>query len=201
MERLTQCCEARGCQIVDADSGQTLRLTIPNHWECQAYRFEPRHFWPGDKSPDGLLLIRTPDNKSFVCFIELKSGKKPDWSEARKQLEMGVSHFAPLHHHPFLQQEKGQKLQRKGLFSHGDRHHERWRNGSDFLPLNISRDHQVICLVITQRSIGRASPHHFNPGRPLFVCQKPIRFVMVQVARSIAIDQLLSKASVYAPSQ
>lgn len=199
MEHLAQC-ESPGCQIVDETSGQIFRLTVPDDWACQAYRFEPgTHFWPGDKSPDGLLLIRTPKGESFVCFIELKSGKHPDWSEARDQMEMGVSHFAPFRHHAFLEQRKGQETKERGLFSHGDKHHERWQANSDPLPVPISGEHEVICLVVTQRSIGRRSPH-FHPGRPLLVCGKRVRFAVVEVPRKntpIAVDELLRKASIY----
>ncbi len=184
MERLAQC-ESRGCQIVDETSGQTFRLSVPNDWACQAYRFEPgTHFWPGDKSPDGLLLIRTPNGRNFVCFIELKSGKHPDWAEAREHLEMGVSHFAPFRLHDFYERRRGQE-QERGLFSHGDKHHERWRTHSDPLPFSISREHEVVCLVITQRSQGR-SPKHLHPGRPLLVCGKKVRFAIVEVPQKKA---------------
>ncbi len=193
---LLSACQNQRCQIHDQESGQKLDLTVPNGWACQAYRFdEQRDFWPGDRSPDGLLLIRRPNGEVLVCFVELKSGKKKDWKYFREQLEMGVSHFAPLQHHPFEELEKGQQKKRRGIASHGDKHHDRWRNQKDALPFDIPKTHRVICLVVGTRSSGR-SPY-FNPAKPVMVCGKRVRFAFVEVSKeSLPVDELLRKAAV-----
>ncbi len=148
------------CEIGDENSKHFLRISIPQGWDCRAYRFQKHHFWEGDEYPDGALLIqRFNPVTSIVCFVELKrSGGKEVWEKARRQLEMAVSHFAPFQHHPFSQKE--------GLKSHGDVHHARWRESQDHLDVHPAPDHLVLCVVVVKRRSSR-SLKYFNPAKPL----------------------------------
>lgn len=181
MQLLSQCEHA--LHVWDSQSGQKIQLLMPQNeqWEWCFYRFDAqRDFMPGDTSPDGVLLVRTPKGGSVVCFIEMKiSGGH--WDAIREQLEMGITHFAPLKH-------------ACQLMTHGDLHHRRWNN-EDVLEVSVESDHQVWGVAIVTRR-GARSPH-FSPKNAISLCGKPIRFVTVLVPeKQITLRKLFQRATI-----
>nr|WP_290665435.1 hypothetical protein [Ardenticatena sp.] len=183
MQYLHEC--PRGVLLKDRQSGQKIRLDVPDGWACCFYRFDAQqHFMPGDKSPDGVLLVRTPQGRTHVCFVEMKIRAKDCWSEAREQLERGITHFAPLMHDSKV-----------GLLSHGDLHHARWRENEDILDVMPENTHSVWGLFLVKRRSGR-SPS-FAPGRETVFCGKSVRFASVLVPeREIDLETLLQRATI-----
>ncbi len=174
MEKLSDCRDRHNRISEHQREGeQILHFSAPEDWEYAVYQFSPHHFYPGDKSPDGLVLVHCPRRSpsSLVCFIELKtSSASANAQHAREQLEQGIAHFIPWKRCGYLH-------------SHGDTHHERWGNTRDPLPLEIGADHRIWGMRIVWRQGGR-SPAHFNPRRPVEVCGKEIRFVQLSLSLS-----------------
>ncbi len=177
MERLSQCPDPRRRQrLYEPETGQSIIFEVPQGWELAVYHFRPRtDFWPGDKSPDAVMLIRYPrgqEQDSIVCFVELKTraGKRArkERGEAHQQLEMGLSHFMP------------RRACGEPWLSHGDRHHQRWSAREDWLDVWPDKDHGVAALLVAFRH-GTRRPGHFA-GVPQKVCGKRVRFLVVPLS-------------------
>lgn len=95
--------------------------------------------WEG-KRPDG-VFIADLGRSWLVCFIELKATMKGDpevWSRAADQLRGAVTHFAPA----------GRTA---SLRTHGDEHHDQWRDAEERLSLQPTKDHFVVGVVVAFR--------------------------------------------------
>ena len=183
MEYLASC--HTGTTLEEPQEGQTIHFEAPQDWEFAVYTFAPDHFFPGDKSPDGVILVRRPlQPASIVCFVELKTSPSSAASRhAREQLEQGMAHFAPWKRCACGRRREQGKWIPDGLCSHGDAHHTRWGgqgHNSDRLTVSPEASHEVWGLRIVWRQ-GHRSPH-FNPGKPLEICGKRLRFATVSLS-------------------
>jgi hypothetical protein len=142
-----------------------------------SYRLDASPPWlPEDKRCDALLVVEDPP---LTVFVELKGAVDNEKNQkAEAQLLAAMEHFAPT----------------KAGKSHGDQHHERWRN-SDDLPaytdrrkeqrLSLAAEHHVFGIVVgrgvgtrkfppTELSVGerivpvlRVSTHKASEDEPM----------------------------------
>ncbi len=157
MERLSSC--PHGPALIEPQTGQ--RLDFGD--SAVAYRLRRNvDFWPGDRSPDGVVIGRYGE-RTWVCFVEMKtSTRSASSAHAWSQLEMGVTHFAP-----------STSCDGASLRTHGDSHHERWRSGSDRLEIWPEKEHCVAAVKILWRNGPRPRPKIRE------MCGKKVRFVVM----------------------
>ncbi len=129
-------------------------LTIIHDDELVTYQIDdPNDPRPeGERMPDGVVLAQVGD-RSIVCFVELKTTMKPKEGEEEddravrglSQVDSAVDHF-----HPFGRSGKPR--------SHGDDHHDAWRDGNDDIEFLPGRAHEVVAIAATFRSPPRRPP-------------------------------------------
>ncbi|MGQ0508421.1 MAG: hypothetical protein ACT4TC_24245 [Myxococcaceae bacterium] len=124
-------------------------LAVTHDEELVAYQLDDEARGAGEKMCDGVLIGRIVE-RSIVCFVELKTTLKDkegmDRSErALQQLEAAVTHFHPA-------ERSG------GSRTHGDDHHDAWRDGDDTLVVMPARDHEVVAIVVAYRAVPRRPP-------------------------------------------
>ncbi len=178
MERLSSC--PHGDSLAEPQTAQKL-VFINSH--AVAYRLrENVDFWPGDRSPDG-VVIGEYEGRTWVCFVEMKtSSQSTPSAHAWRQLEMGVTHFAP-------------SVPCNGLRTHGDSHHDRWARGRDALEVQPDEAHCVAAVKVLWRHGSRPRPKIKQ------VCGKKVRFVVVglslkgKLQREITFEEFCRKAT------
>lgn len=148
--------------IQDPKSGMILSLSAPTPFT--AYALDEDSAWGGPgKRPDGVVIT-----SEAVCFVELK-GRIDRGAVDRpfEQLLSGARHFCPSSTDP-------------DVGSHGDAHHERFREGHD-LPiaprertLALARTHAVCGAVVVSRGGTRHLP------RETVLAEKRLRMVVIQ---------------------
>ena len=202
MEKLSQCPDPRRRhRLYEPETGQGIVFEVPQGWELAIYHFRPQtDFWPGDKSPDAVMLVRHPKGQkqeTIVCFVELKTtaGKKDQGtrSDAHQQLEMGLSHFMP------------RRACGEPWLSHGDQHHRQWSEGRDWLDVWPDKNHRVVALLVAFRH-GTRRPGNFT-GEPQKVCGKRVRFCVIPLSQHsprtlrINLETFCSRATIIPYSQ
>ncbi len=155
MEKLSEC--PHGNSLLEPQTGQRLDFGSG----AVAYRLRQNvDFWPGDRSPDGVVIGKHSE-RTWVCFVEMKTSPKSTPSgHAWSQLEMGITHFAP-------------STYCRGMRTHGDSHHERWQRGKDRLEILPEKEHCVAAVKVLWRNGARPRPEIKE------VCGKKVRFVTV----------------------
>jgi len=183
MERLSEC--PHGNFLLEPQTGQRLDFSDG----AVAYRLRQNvDFWPGDRSPDGVVIGKYGEN-TWVCFVEIKtSSRSTSPAHAWSQLEMGVTHFAPSE-------------RCKGMRTHGDSHHDRWqreRTGSDHadhLEILPEKEHCIAAIKVLWRNGRRPHPKIRE------VCGKKVRFVTVGLSMKkanevkLAFEEFCKKAT------
>lgn len=178
-------------EIREPKSEQVLVITSQELLVAHQLDVEEAEWGQGERHPDGVVMGQLGD-RSYVCFIELKSSMKPkpDKKEspaehALAQLEGGIRHFHP----------SGLSGQNR---SHGDEHHDLWRTGEDALEFQPDAEHVVIGVAVGFRQVPRPPPTAalLKLGRKQVVrAVIPIHGAQANQA-TIAFDELLKRAGI-----
>jgi len=134
-------------EIRETKTGQVMTITHDDHIATYQLDVEGVERPLGDKMADGVLLAQV-DDRSLVCFIELKATTKQEVKRverAHAQLESAVEHF-----HPYGRSGEAR--------SHGDDHHDAWRDHKDEVTFMPDKAHEVIEMAITFRALPRLPP-------------------------------------------
>lgn len=156
-------------ELVDPKTGMGVAFSSDSPIDVR--RLDDDVIWgTSGKRPDG-VLIAGGSSSGLVCFLELKGAIDPDDPDRPfDQVLAGIDHFAP-------------SKRTGGTGTHGDEHHERFENQSDFasarkgrkeIPIFPDPDHVVAGAIFTSRGGTR------HPPRVELRAGKTVRIVVVQ---------------------